>query len=73
MIDRARHDEYLLTKIKLPAAANHAIYLVIFHWVVGSLYLIEYIHFTVSPIRRVFKRGEITVLLLVYARNFFLN
>ena len=27
------------TKIKLRAAANTAIYLVIFHWVVGTLYL----------------------------------
>ena len=29
--DRARHDEYLLTKIKLRATANQAIYLVTFH------------------------------------------
>ena len=34
------------TKIKLRSAANHAIYLVIFHWVVGSLYLNWYINFT---------------------------
>ena len=30
------------TKIKLRSAANQAIYLVIFHWVVGSLYLNSY-------------------------------
>ena len=34
------------TNIKLCAAANQAIYLVIFHWVVGSLYLNWYINFT---------------------------
>ena len=39
------------TKIKLHSAANHVIYLVIFHWVVGSLYLnlliiLYYINFT---------------------------
>ena len=34
------------TKIKLYAVANQAIYLVIFHWVVGSLYLNLYINFT---------------------------
>ena len=30
------------TKIKLRAAANQAIYLMIIHWVVGSLYLNSY-------------------------------
>ena len=35
--DRARHDEYLLDYDQV--AANQAIYLVIFHWVVGSLYM----------------------------------
>ena len=36
------------TKIKLRAAANQAIYLMIFHSVVGSLYLNWYINFTIS-------------------------
>ena len=35
-------------KIKLRAAANQTIYLVIFHYVVGSLYVI--INFTTRPI-----------------------
>ena len=34
------------TKMKWCAAANQAIYLVIFHWVVGSLYLNWYINCT---------------------------
>ena len=38
------------TKIKLCDAANEAIYLVIFHWVVGSLYLNWYINFTTRPV-----------------------
>ena len=34
------------TKIMLRAAAKQAIYLMLFHWVVGSLYLNWYINFT---------------------------
>ena len=37
------------TNIKLSAAADQAIYLVIFHWVVGSLSLNWYINFTTRP------------------------
>ena len=36
-------------KIKLRAVANQIIYLVIFHWVVGRLYLNSYINFTTRP------------------------
>ena len=34
------------TETKLYTATNQAIYLVIFHWVVGSLYLNLYINFS---------------------------
>ena len=34
------------TKMKLCAAANQAIYLVILHWIDGSLYLNWYINFS---------------------------
>ena len=37
------------TEIKLRAAANQTIYLVIFQWVVGSLYLNWSINFTTRP------------------------
>ena len=39
------------TNVKLRAVANQAIYLVIFHYVVGSLYLNSYnfINFTTRP------------------------
>ena len=40
--DRAGMMNIYWTKIKLRAAANQAIYLVIFHQVVGSLYLNSY-------------------------------
>ena len=36
------------TKIKLRTAAKQAIYLVIFHWVVGRLYM----NFTTTPTTR---------------------
>ena len=39
------------TKFKLRAAANQAIYLVIFHWVVGSLYQNWYINFTTRAMK----------------------
>ena len=38
------------TKIKLYAAANQAIYLGIFYWVVGSLYLNWYINITTRSV-----------------------
>ena len=38
------------TKIKLRVAAIQAIYLVVFHWVAGSLYLNSYINFTTSNV-----------------------
>ena len=37
------------TKIKLRAAANQAIYLVIFYWIVGRLYMNSYINSTTKP------------------------
>ena len=43
------------TKIKLRAAANQAIYLVIFHQVVGSLVLI--INFITRPMQGLKERG----------------
>ena len=43
------------TKIKLRASANQTIYLVIFHWVVGSLYSKWYINCLLDRCR-VFKR-----------------
>ena len=45
------------TKVKLHAAANQAIYLVIFHRVVGSLYLNWYIYLLLDRCR-VFKEGS---------------
>ena len=39
------------TKIKLRAAANQAIYLVIFRWVVGNLYLHWYINLVLTRFR----------------------
>ena len=48
MIERGMTNIYL-TKMKLRAAANQAIYLVVFHWLVGSLYLNWYINFTTRP------------------------
>ena len=38
------------TKIKGQAAPNQAIYLLIFHWVVGSVCLNSYINFTTRPV-----------------------
>ena len=46
------------TKIKLRVADNQAIYLVISHWVVGSLYLNWYINFTILDRCRVFRKEE---------------
>ena len=48
MIEPGMMDIYW-TEIKLRAAANQAIYLVIFHWEGGSLYLNSYITFTTTP------------------------
>ena len=57
--DKAQHDEYLLDYYQVArCAANQAIYLVISHWVVGSLYLNWYINFTTIDRRRFFRREE---------------
>ena len=45
------------TKIKLHTAAKQAIYLVIFHWVVGYLYL-NLLQYQLLDLCRGFKRGE---------------
>jgi len=68
--NRTWYDEFYWTKIKLPTAANHSIYPVIFHWVVRSLYLSTQCILILLPgLCRVFKRGEWSVSL--YACNCF--
>ena len=50
------------SKIKLRAAANQAMYLVIFHWIVGSLYLNWYnlylLLIVILDRCRVFNKGD---------------